>query len=290
MSTPALEQTLSPPKQLLLQALEKRWENYGTELKNCQNEFTEEAIHDLRVATRRMLAFIKLMNSVSPQPRLKKIARAFKDQLDEFDNLRDTQVILKELNEIVHELPQLEDFELYLRSREEEMMQELNQTLKQRDTSKLDGWICNTQEDLEAWGDNRLESLTLEAVDDAFLTVRQRLGWVDLARSATIHRVRVAFKAFRYMVEIVHPLLKDFPLETLKQMDAYQTLMGNIQDTEVFAQTLSDFTKNTPFPDLKSVHRYYKRRRSQAISAFAESRDQLYSFWRPAADQPFPWD
>jgi len=98
------------------------------------------------------------------------------------------------------------------------------------------------------------------------------------------------FKAFRYMVEIVHPLLSDFPPGILKQMNDYQTLMGNIQDLEVFARTLADFTEKASFPDLNAVQRYYEKRHSEAISAFMSAMDQLHTFWRPATDQPFPWE
>ena len=290
MSATGLERLDVDPKQLLLQGLEMRWENYSNELKNCRNEFTEDSVHDLRVATRRMLALIQLLKSISPQPRQKKIARAFKDQLDEFDDLRDTQVILGELSEILHEIPELEEFEKYLLSYEEQMLQDLRTRLKERKTSDIEKWIYKTQENVETWEMNDLKPLVLDAVDDAFLSVKQRLGWVDLARSSTIHRVRVVFKAFRYMVELIHPLLPVFPSGALKQMNEYQTVMGNIQDTEVFAQALSEFTKDTPFPDLETVHRYYERRRSQAITAFASGMDQLHSFWRPAPDQPFPWE
>ena len=226
MGTPERERSKSDPQQLLLQALETCWENYRSELKNCQSEFTEEAVHDLRVATRRILALIQLLNSISPHPRLKKMARAFKDQLDEFDDLRDTQVILGELSTILQELPQLDDFEQHLHSHEDQMLQDLKKQLKQRKPSEIAGWFQKTRDALEKDAPVDLKAQILDAVDDAFLDVRQRLGWVDIARSATIHRVRVVFKAFRYMVEIVHPLVKDFPPVILKQMNEYQTLTG----------------------------------------------------------------
>ena len=80
----------------------------------------------------------------------------------------------------------------------------------------------------------------LQAVDDAFLITKQRQNWINPAQATTIHRVRIAFKTFRYMVEIVHPLLPDFPPENLKQMHDYQSLMGEIQDVEVIMQALAD--------------------------------------------------
>ncbi len=291
METPSeLEKQAKDPQKLLSEALEKRWEDYRSELDNCRSEFTEDSVHDLRVATRRILALIQLLNSISPRPRLKRMSRAFKDQLDEFDDLRDTQVILGELSGILPELPQLEGFEQYLRSHEEQMLEDLQSKLKQRDTSKMAGWIRKTRDTLEEEPNNELKAQILDAVDDAFLVVRQRLGWVDLTRSATIHRVRVVFKAFRYMVEITHPLVKDFPPATLKQMNDYQTLMGNIQDAEVFSRTLADFMANSAFPDYDAVQRYYEKRRSEAISAFVRAMDQIHTFWRPAPDQPFPWE
>jgi len=290
MSTSEPKKLTSDPQQLLLQALETRWENYRFELKSCRSEFTEDAVHDLRVATRRILALIQLLNSVSPSSRLKKMGRAFKDQLDEFDDLRDTQVILGELSTILQELPQLDDFERHLRSHEEQMFKDLHKDLKQRDTSEIADWIRRTRDALEEETSYGLKAQILDAVDDSFLDVRQRLGWVDLARSATIHRVRVVFKAFRYMVEIVHPLVRGFPPAILKQMDEYQTLMGNIQDAEVFARTLADFAVSAPFPDQDAVQQYYEKRRTEAISAFANAMDQLHAFWRPAPDQPFPWE
>jgi CHAD domain-containing protein len=92
------------------------------------------------------------------------------------------------------------------------------------------------------------------------------------------------------MVEIVSPLVRDFPPAILKQMNDYQTLMGNIQDAEVFARTLADFTENASFPDHDAVQHYYERRRQEAISAFVNTMDRLHTFWRPAPDRPFPWD
>jgi hypothetical protein len=73
-------------------------------------------------------------------------------------------------------------------------------------------------------------------------------------------------------------------------MNDYQTLMGNIQDAEVFSATLAGFIANANHPDHEVVLRYYEKRRSEAISVFLRAMDQLHTFWRPAPDQPFPWD
>ena len=66
--------------------------------------------------------------------------------------------------------------------------------------------------------------------------------------------------------------------------------MGEIQDAEVFAQTLADFSEHASFPDLEPVRRYYERRHAEAISAYAKAANQINTFWRSAPEGPFPWE
>lgn len=290
MTTPLIETSTPEPKQLLLEALENRWRNYRAELKRCRVEFSNEAVHDLRVATRRMLALIQLLNSISPRPRLQKLTRAFKEQLDDFDELRDTQVILAELSEILHELPQLKDFQKNLQFTEERLLRTLHKKIKNLESSEVTRRVRKTHEAIESAVGNDLGVQLLQAVDDVYLITKQRLDWVDLTRSATVHRVRIAFKSLRYMIEIVQPLLKNFPAEQFKHMNDYQSLMGEIQDAEVFVQTLADFAEHASFSDPEPVRRYYEHRHAEAISAYAAALNQIDTFWRSAPEQPFPWE
>ena len=150
--------------------------------------------------------------------------------------------------------------------------------------------IRRTRESLEGETDDNLNSQVLQAVDDAFLLAKQRHGWIDTAQPATIHRVRIAFKTFRYMLEIIHPLLESFPTENLKRMHDYQALMGEIQDMEVIMQTLADFPTRKSSLDFGPVRRYYEGRHKEATSAYIEEMNQINDFWRLTTDQPFPWE
>jgi len=276
--------------QFLLDALDQRWKNYRAELKRCRTEFSNEAVHDLRVSARRMLAFIQLLNTISPRPRLQKMNRAFKEQLDEFDQLRDTQVILAELSETLQELPQLHEFHDYLQEVEKGLLKTLRKKLKVIDLFDVSKWIRRMRESLKEESDSQLTLPLFQAVDDAFLATKQRQNWITPAAATTIHRVRIAFKAFRYMVEIVNPLLNDFPPENLKRMHDYQSLMGEIQDVEVIMQTLAEAPIHLSTFDPEPVRRYYEHCHAEAISAYLEAMSQLDTFWRPAPDQPFPWE
>ncbi|HEX2996425.1 MAG TPA: CHAD domain-containing protein [Anaerolineales bacterium] len=287
------DHSLAPSvNQLLLEALDERWKIYRAELKRCRAEFSNEAVHDLRTAARRMLAVIWLLNSASPRPRLQKLSRAFKDQLDEFDSLRDTQVVLAEISETLHRLPQLQVFQDYLQGVEKRLLKILRKKLKVIDLFDVSKRIRRLRESLkvEANSNDDLVLQTLRTVDEAFFTAKQRRQWINPAQANTIHRVRVAFKSFRYMVEIIHPLLPDFPPENLKQMHDYQSLMGEIQDVEVVMQMFADIPVPASSFDPEPVRSYYECCHAEAISTYMESVKQLDTFWRPALDQPFPWE
>jgi len=166
----------SPINQFLLEALDRRWKNYRAELKRCRTEFSNEAVHDLRTSARRMLAFLQLLNYISPRPRLLKLNRAFKEQLDEFDQLRDTQVILADISETLQDLPQLQEFYVYLQDVEKGLLKTLRKKLKVIDLFDVSKRIRRMHESLKNESDGNLSVPILQTVDDAFLTTRQHLN------------------------------------------------------------------------------------------------------------------
>lgn len=276
--------------QFLLTALDDRWKKYRAELKRCRAEFSNEAVHDLRVASRRMLAFVRLLKSISPRPRLQKLNRAFKDQLDEFDDLRNIQVVLAEVSETVKELPQLQELQAHLQDVEKGLLKTLRKRLKVVDLFDVSKRVRRLHESLKKETDSDLLLPALQSVDDAFQITKRRRDWINPAQATSIHRVRISFKTFRYMVEIVHPLLDHYPAENLKYMHDYQSLMGEIQDVEVILQALTDAPVDIASFDPEPVRRYYEQCHTQAISAYLERMNQLDTFWRPVPNQPFPWE
>ncbi len=107
---------------LLLDSLNTRWDKYQAELNTCRSEFSEEAVHDFRVATRRLLSSLDLLRAVMPDPRIQKTRRILKDQLDNLDDLRDVQVLLADISETIHEIPTLQHFQKYLQRKEKKLL------------------------------------------------------------------------------------------------------------------------------------------------------------------------
>jgi len=280
---------------LLLDALETRWEKYRDQLKACRREFSEEAVHDLRVAARRLLALIEMLRVMAPHPRLQKIRKALKSQLDDFDDLRDTQVMLAEISETLEILPELKPFQKALQKRERRLLREAEELVE---ALKLSGIARRLEKVRLSWQEpglrEALNGFLFQAVDEAFWTVVQRYRRIDPTLPASIHRTRVAFKKFRYMIEIISPLLPDFPVSNFKRMHDYQTAMGEIQDVEVFLYTLGDFSEpevgeEETLAGQQAIRSYYERRHAELISAYLEDKGEIETFWRAEPALPFPW-
>jgi CHAD domain-containing protein len=278
-------------QELLLTALDQRYEKYRAERKRCKDEFSEQAVHELRVATRRMLALIELLRAVTSQPRLKDLRRAFKEQLDSLDELRDTQVMLAEISKTIESLPDLACLQKILRKREKRLLKAAERDVRGLKVNAIAASVKKVRTGLlEAAFSQDLTTRLLTTVDEAFLTVTQRYGLIDPTLLASVHHMRIAFKKFRYMVELIYLLLPGFPQKNLGEMHAYQSLMGDIQDLEVFLRALGKFAGKDKNFDPILVRAYYQRRLAETLKAYLENAQQFDRFWRPASDRLFPWE
>jgi CHAD domain-containing protein len=219
--------------------------------------------------------------------KIKKIRRTLKDQLDDLDELRDVQVMLADISENIQEVPPLQPFEEYLQRREKKLMRTARKEIK---SLKIEDLSAQMRKLNKAIAESQPDGLNpLPAVDEAYASVIHRYDQVYPAQPATIHRLRIAFKKFRYMVESIHPILEDFPTDHLKRMHDYQTAMGEIQDAEVALHEFAEFKKHAPSGcDPKPIHAYYKERHTLAISRYIEDKGEVFTFWRSASDQSFP--
>jgi CHAD domain-containing protein len=268
-----------------------RWRTYRSELKRCQAEPTEEAVHDLRVATRRLLALIDLLRDIAPNPRLQKLRQTLKKQFDSLNDLRDTQVMLVETLESLDELLELEPFQKYLNKRERRLLRSTAKAIKSFKYSEIRKQMDTVRKKvLKQKQDTISNDLLLHATDNKFGAVIRRYQRIDPANPATIHQMRIAFKKFRYMVEIIHPWVPGFPEGNLKFMHDYQDIMGDIQDMEVFLSTFEDFAERDASYDPEPVLHHYRQRHKEAINVFIEEMHQVNTFWRPTLGSAFPWE
>jgi CHAD domain-containing protein len=276
-------------KELLLDSLDERGARYEEKLKLCRDNFSKDAVHDLRTSIRRLLATLDVIAFVTATSRVEKLSDRIKEQLDSFSDLRDIQVLLGKVEENINTLPELEPFQNYLEKREKRK-QRANK--KQVENIKLGGISKRLLKIHEAVEDRSAEELDVklpQAVDEAYLTVVQRYGEIDPGQLVSIHHLRVAFKKFRYMVEAIYPCLPDFPESQLNRMHDYQTYMGDIHDDQVFLETLAQFAEGSDSYDPEPVRRFSDKVLAKALSVYLKNKDEVITFWRATPLVAFPW-
>lgn len=269
----------------LADSVQVQWRRYRKRLKRCQQRFSEEAVHDSRVESRRLLATVELLRAFIPEGDLKKARRALKQHLDTFDQLRDTQVQLAYMGRMTRSFPLAGAFCIWLSRRESRFTRETRRSVKYIKTKRLGRRIAAFEKEIK-----RLRSRTsrtgsfeaaLRAIDQAFGGVAQSCRRVKAEDTATIHRTRIAFKRFRYMVEALSPLLPVVTEEHRRAMHGYQSMMGDIQDVEVLLGALDKFIRSESVDgrSARQLRGELRRRRQWLIQVYMNAAGKLSQFW-----------
>lgn len=271
---------------LLIHAIDSLWAKYQKRLTDCRHAASEEAVHKLRTSTRRLLSSIDLLRTLVPLRELRKLRKALKSELDSFDDLRDTQVMLLEINSQAATLPQLLPFLEHLQAAEQRLMAQTPAILEAIECKNLEQLIKKAHQHLQKeFGKSDLHAPILAIIDASYQNAMDRYHQIDIAQPVTIHHTRIGVKKFRYMLESGQHLLPPLPENHLKHLHAYLTSMGEIQDSSVLMLHLKHFYDEVP----ASIQTYYQHRHSDILSAYMARREELLQFWRPSADKPFPW-
>lgn len=271
----------------LEKSLKKRWKSYRKELWRCQSKFSAKAIHDSRVESRRLLSTVELLGGFLPAGRIKKVERALKRQLDSFDELRDTQVQLPIVGKMLERFPGARPFHAYLVRREARFAKHARKSIQAVNTSRLGKLIGACREDVQkkrkVCSPTKCADLLVRAVGRAFARTAQLRARIDPRDTRTIHRTRVAFKRFRYMVEALAGCLPAIDDRFLAALRDYQTLMGDLQDIEVLRKTLDKFVERKAVGSMtaRRLHEELLRRRQWLIRAYLKEANKLEMFWPP---------
>ncbi|MBI5388339.1 MAG: CHAD domain-containing protein [Verrucomicrobia bacterium] len=270
----------------LIGSLRRQWKRYRKRLKKCQEKFTEEAVHDFRVEARRLLSVLGLIAVFDKAGRVRRASRAVKAHLDTFDTLRDTQVHLLRVAPLCQRFAEARRFQDYLRKREKKCAAAAAREVQRIKTKRLERWLNELEDDLRRrrkQGEARHDfAAVIAAVDRAFAAVSRYRQEISASRPQTIHRTRIAFKRFRYMVEALATLLPGEHEEWLRAMQAYQTMMGDVQDVEVARERLERFAekRQDPVAAVNSLKQEFERESKAAVRACLVNADRLYDFWR----------
>src|SRR5258706_7774877 len=121
----------------------------------------------------------------------------------------------------------------------------------------------------------------MRAVQDAFTRTVELQRAMDPGAAQTIHRTRIAFKKFRYMVEALQALFPEITRKRVAAMQDFQAMMGEVQDTEVFLARLDKFTRGHETRDKTLAHfrQWLLLRHTVQITHCLNHADRLLEFW-----------
>jgi CHAD domain-containing protein len=282
--------TRSRAATLLLKMVDLRCQKYQESFKLCRKDFSKEAVHDLRVATRRQLTMLEIIEMLFLGMKGRKLRRELKRQLDRLDELMDTQVQIAFVEEEMSEVEDISAFIKYLYRREASLLKQVDHTIRGISIAGQMRRLADIRQAVEA----RLQvpdvrARLIGAVDRSYENVLHCYARIDPQDTETIHRTRIAFKSLRYAIEIIHPLLARYPANLLKAMNEYQGWMGCIQDVEVLQGMIVAFGKVHPNANISSPMAAAEELHRQKLAEYLSIKETIQIFWRHSTRQPYPW-
>jgi CHAD domain-containing protein len=266
----------------LINRVNKAYSIYNKKLLWCKTEFSEESVHDFRVATRRLMSLIDLIDGVYPSVYGPELSGTLKKRMKKFGPLRDTQVQMISVGDLRWRFPEMTSYYHELIRREEKYIKKLRKIINKYEAGEFDGTIFFLKFDIKYKfnnADQAFESL-FDSVRKAFQKVRRRNEFVDPSEPETIHRVRIAFKKYRYMVEHLKRFI-DIDDEGMATLKEFQTIMGEIQDNRVLTESLDEFIDSQheiPEKAFKEIREKLLRQRTELIDEFMKSSEKIKHF------------
>lgn len=267
------------------------WTRYRKTLKRARLLMTDEAVHDLRVALRRLETTVDLLRLFLPNSQTQETARTLRNFRKNFGVLRDVQVQILSLSDLTNEYPDLLKFQRCLGKRERKLIQNAKQIIRKK-RPKLEKRFCDTlaqsRDFLRMFTRIETERTIISAIDGAYERVIERKRVVDRRDTSGIHRLRIAFKKFRYTFETVVPVLRDLPDDLPERMRDIQDMMGKIRDAEVLFETLHGWgqkRKKKTRRSLEPVYEALAQRRRNCIDSFLADIDEIRRLWKPHTQQ-----
>ena len=283
-----------PPKLAghLAESVRAARRRYRKRLACCQKKFSEKAVHDLRIETRRILALLDLLEALHFKESPAKLRKTFKKRLDAFDDLRDTHVQRVLLKPLCPKFPEARDFIKHLCKCEKRIECEMSREIKTTKSGRLNRKLKEIEKSLRQCANNPptggsagQSQLLLGA---AFRRVAVLRRQIRRNHPATIHVMRVAFKRFRYTAELLQPFLPHYTPQRLERMKDFQGAAGDIQDVAVLLARIDRETKNGDVTAacVKNLRTELLRFEHRAINSLMERIDELKDF---EPEQPGPF-
>jgi phosphohistidine phosphatase len=240
----------------------------------------------LRVSIRRLITIIELIERFDSYNAAQKARMMLKDQLSELSDLRDAHVEIVTIREYLKQIPELKEFSDELSDRERDCVNASRKILSKSDIGFIQNAISRSRIRLEARrttiDPSGANKIIRDALDRSFDNVEKKLEMVTTADYSTIHRLRLAFKPFRYQMEMLRSLIPIGHTQ-LGTAQSLARMMGQIQNLQVLMKDLAEFkcAKESTRHALVEVWLELERRKADTAQRFLRATPKFGSIWKP---------
>jgi CHAD domain-containing protein len=207
-----------------------------------------EAVHDMRVAARRMRVALELFKPFFKKKTVKPYSVGLRSTSRALGRVRDLDVFLGKLNVYVERLPEDErlGFEIFLTKSTEKHHKARSKMVLFLESEPYEIFTRQFGRFLESPGEGVKRSKTIQpnlVRDLAPIMIYERLAAVrayeQALGSATIkelHALRLEFKKLRYTVEFFREVLSPKSKEVIRDIKRLQDHLGKLNDADVACQ------------------------------------------------------
>jgi len=250
------------------------------ELDKAAKDLAPDPVHDLRVALRRCRSVAEGFRSIDPDPSWKKMRKAGKELFSSLGDLRDAQVMMTWTTKIGGKEDSVTQALLdYFTQQESTLKQQVEDSLAEFDRKQWTRWASSLPRRAARvpLGSEAFQCIALERWTQAR---RLQPAALKSDNPAAWHRLRIALKKFRYVVE---NFLPDHHRDWVEALKRIQDLLGDLHDLDLLwdaavrLRMLTDPDARRRWEErIQSEHRARIEEYKQAMCG----QDSLWSQWR----------
>ena len=274
------------PLNYVAQGLDRWWKDYLNSLDRFLQSASGRNVHDLRVAIRRLNTVFDLIDRLNPDNKLRRARNKLKNELSALSLLRDAHVEMVRMRGFLKELPEMKTFYDELSDKEARQRKAVKKIAWKQDRKFVEvsynraKFLLNARRGTSSGeSTRRIIEASMDVLCD---NLSKRLGKVTRSDYASIHRVRLAFRPLRYMLEMVQPML-GIDRKQLKAAALLARLMGRIQDLDVLMKDLveSSWRKESLLAAVVQVWLSLEREEIEATQRFFRAVPKFGTIWKP---------
>ncbi len=259
--------------------LRARSDDFFLRLTRARETFDAEAIHDLRVSSRRLREGITLFSHCFRKRQFSPISKELKSLTSMLGAIRNTDEALLFFMPLAREggtetAAAVMNVVAVLQETRGEEQRKLKRELKKIDPGALLGRIdeiCSNPRIFNPSANNLFQPVAdflLESVSVRESALLELLPEALVEENiAAQHRLRIAVKRFRYRLEFLAPLARDDYKGVYGTVKEYQDVLGQMHDLDVFSGLSGDMTRAGGGADL--VQKIIRERRRALFADFA---------------------